>query len=201
MSDDNELDPRIVSAMRAVPPASDSLREQHIAAALAEISPVSARRPFNTWLSAAAAVVVLLVGGNALYGSLSSSDRTPGEVAIRSGVATTTIPVKASAACRPSGDSGRVGNYELNDQKREVWASNGTLFVYASDTCEELATLDIADAPPSDVVCTPSLVDATDSIIGGYTMGGAYRVLVNTSTHIVEYSGKSCSLLTKYPQP
>jgi len=64
-----------------------------------------------------------------------------------------------------------------------------------------LATLEIADAPPSATVCTPSVVDATDSIIGGYTMDDAYRVLVNTSTHIVEYTGKNCSLLTKYPQP
>jgi hypothetical protein len=187
--------------MRAVTPASDSLREQHIAAALAEISPASARRPFNTWLSAAAAVVVLLVGGNALYGSLFSSQHTPSESAIGNGHVTTTLPVKASAVCRPSNDSGFVGSYTLNNQKREVWASNHNLFVYVSQTCEQLATLDIAEAPQSDFVCVPSLDSATDSIIGGYTMDGAYRVLVNSPTHILEFSGKSCSLLTKYPQP
>ena len=58
---DDELDPLVLAALRDVVPASDALREQHIAAALAEISPAEARSRF-TRLSAAAAVVVLLVG-------------------------------------------------------------------------------------------------------------------------------------------
>ena len=201
MNDDNELDPRIVSAMRAISPVSDTVREQHIAAALAEISPAASRKSRTTWLQAAAAIAFLLVGGNALYASLSSSNDVPAASAVRNNMVTTTVPVKASAACRPYGDSGLVGNYQLNNQKREVWASNGSLFVYVSETCEEVATFDIADAPASNFVCVPSLVDTTDSIIGGYTMGNAYRVLVNTPAQILEFSGKSCSVLTKYPQP
>ena len=40
---DDELDPEIVAALRNVAPASDSLRDQHIANALGEISPAGAR--------------------------------------------------------------------------------------------------------------------------------------------------------------
>ena len=60
---DDELDPLLLATLRDVAPASDALREQHIAAALAEVSPAEARsRSRIARLSAAAAVVVLFVG-------------------------------------------------------------------------------------------------------------------------------------------
>lgn len=74
MSEDNELTPEIEAALREVPAADPSLREQHIAAALGEISPAaSTGRP--RFLAVAAAVVVLLGGGLAL--ARNSDDSSP----------------------------------------------------------------------------------------------------------------------------
>lgn len=198
MSDNEQLDPRIVAALRDLPAASNEVRDAHIAEALAHVSPSISRQSPRRWLAVAAALAVF-AGGAAIGRSTKTSGT---EVAASPGSTNPIKNVAPDSACRTSADSKKVGQYfPTDDNEREVWASNGNLFVYESDTCKELATLTIADAPASEVVCLPSLANATESIIGGYTMGDAYRVLVNTPEHILEFSGRSCSQLTKYPQP
>lgn len=197
MSDDEQLDPRIVAALRDLPAASNEIRDAHIAEALAYVSPSIARRSSRRWLAVAAALAVFAGGA-----AIGRGTRTSGtEVTASPGSSNPIKNVTPDLLCRTYADSGMVGQYFLGNEQREVWASNGDLFVYVSGTCKELATFTIADAPSSEFVCLPSIANATDSIIGGYTMGNAYRVLVNTPTDILEFSGRSCSQLTKYPQP
>lgn len=197
MSDDEQLDPRIVAALRDLPAASNEIRDAHIAEALAYVSPSVARRSPRRWLAVAAALAVFAGGAAVGRGTRSSGT----EVTASPGSSNPIKNVTPDLLCRTYADSGMVGQYFLGNEQREVWASNGELFVYVSSTCKELATFTIADAPSSEFVCLPSIANATDSIIGGYTMGNAYRVLVNTPTDILEFSGRSCSQLTKYPQP
>lgn len=197
MSDDEQLDPRIVAALRDLPAASNEIRDAHIAEALAYVSPSVTRRSPRRWLAVAAALAVFAGGA-----AIGRGTRTSGtEVTASPGSSNPIKNVTPDLLCRTYADSGMVGQYFLGNEQREVWASNGELFVYVSSTCKELATFTIADAPSSEFVCLPSIANATDSIIGGYTMGNAYRVLVNTPTDILEFSGRSCSQLTKYPQP
>lgn len=197
MNDDEQLDPRIVAALRDLPAASNEIRDAHIAEALAYVSPSVTRRSPRRWLAVAAALAVFAGGA-----AIGRGTRTSGtEVTASPGSSNPIKNVTPDLLCRTYADSGMVGQYFLGNEQREVWASNGELFVYVSSTCKELATFTIADAPSSEFVCLPSIANATDSIIGGYTMGNAYRVLVNTPTDILEFSGRSCSQLTKYPQP
>ena len=161
------------------------------------MSPSVSRRSPRRWLAVAAALAVF--AGGAAIGRVTRTSGT--EVAASPGSSNPIKNVTPDSQCRGYADSGKVGQYFLGNEQREVWASNGDLFVYVSGTCKELATFTIADAPASELVCLPSIANATDSIIGGYTMGNAYRVLVNTPTDILEFSGRSCSQLTKYPQP
>lgn len=197
MSDDEQLDPRIVAALRDLPAASNEIRDAHIAEALAYVSPSVTRRSPRRWLAVAAALAVFAGGA-----AIGRGTRTSGtEVTASPGSSNPIKNVTPDLLCRTYADSGMVGQYFLGNEQREVWASNGELFVYVSSTCKELATFTIADAPSSEFVCLPSIANATDSIIGGYTMGNAYRVLVNTPSDILEFSGRSCSQLTKYPQP
>jgi hypothetical protein len=136
---DDELDPEVVAALRNVAPASDSLRNQHIAKALAESSPAASRSRVK-WLSAAAAVIVLLVGGNALYASLSPSGETPTVAAARNNSAPTTVPVKGSVCGAILTDYTIVGTYSSAGSVREVWSSEQNLVIVNPDSCAVIAS-------------------------------------------------------------
>jgi len=150
---DDDLDPEIVAALRDVVPASDALRDQHIASALAEISAASSRSRIK-WLSAAAAVIVLLVGGNALYASLSPS--TDSNVTPRNG-GVTTVPVKGSVCDASLTGYTFVGTYSSADSVREVWSSKQDLVVVDQTSCAQLGTFAHPDIVASEKICTLDL--------------------------------------------
>ena len=93
MSDDNELNPEIEAALKDVPTADSSLRELHIAAALAEMTP--ARSPGRLKFLAAAAAVLVLVGGG-IVSARSSDSNSPIVVAPDS---TLTTIAKGATEC------------------------------------------------------------------------------------------------------
>jgi hypothetical protein len=132
---DDDLDPEVVAALRDIAPASDALRNQHIAAALAESSPASSRSRVK-WLGAAAAVIVLLVGGNALYAALSPS--TDSNVTPRNG-GVTTVPFKGSVCGANLADYTIVGTYSSAGSVREVWSSKQDLVIVNPSTCAVIA--------------------------------------------------------------
>ena len=132
---DDDLDPEVVAALRDIAPASDALRNQHIAAALAESSPASSRSRVK-WLGAAAAVIVLLVGGNALYAALSPS--TDSNVTPRNG-GVTTVPIKGYVCGANLADYTIVGTYSSAGSVREVWSSKQDLVIVNPSTCAVIA--------------------------------------------------------------
>jgi hypothetical protein len=142
---EDELDPEVMGALRNVAPASDALRDQHIAAALAESSPVSSRSRVR-WLSAVAAVIVLLVGGNALYAALSPSSGTP-TIAAAPNDSVTTVPVKGSACGTGLTDYTFVGAYSTAGSVREVWTSSQNLVVVDPSSCAVIASYPLPAQP------------------------------------------------------
>ena len=196
---DDELDPLVLAALRDVVPASDSLREQHIAAALAEISPAEARSRF-TWLSAAAAVVVLLVGATAIVRLGATS--TDSNVTPRNG-AITTVPVKGSACGAELVDYTIVGTYSSAGSVREVWSSAQNLVVVDQASCAQLGTFTHPEVVASDKVCEGFFTSfAPEGVqwVGTYSVAGAEIVLVATPTELQIRDG-SCAVIASYPLP
>ena len=197
---DDELDPEILAALRDIAPASDSLRNQHIAAALAASAPASSRSRVK-WLSAAAAVIVLLVGGNALYASLSPS--TDSNVTPRNGVVTTTVPVKGSVCGADLADYTFVGAYSTAGSVREVWSSKQDLVVVDQTSCAQLGTFTHPDVVASDKVCEGFFTSfAAEGVqwVGPYSVAGAEIVLVATPNELQIRDG-SCAVIASYPLP
>jgi hypothetical protein len=121
------------------------VRNQHIAAALAESSPVSSRSRIK-WLSAAAAVIVLIVGGNALYAALSPSSDTP-TVAAAPNNSVTTVPIKGSLCGADLTDYTIVGTYSSAGSVREVWSSSQNLVVVDPSSCAVMASYPLPAQP------------------------------------------------------
>jgi len=192
---DDDLDPEVEAALRNISPASDALRNQHIAAALAESSPASSRSRVK-WFSAAAAVFVLLVGGNALYTSLApstDSNVTPHTVTV------TTVPVKGSACGANLAGYTIVGTYSSADSVREVWSSKQDLVVVDQPSCAQLGTFTHPDVVASEKTCMWSL-SAENQAVGAYSVAGTMLTLVATPSELQIHDG-SCAVIASYPLP
>jgi hypothetical protein len=193
---DDELDPEVLAALRNIAPASDALRDQHISNALGEISPAGARSRIK-WLGVAAAIVVFLVGGNALYASLSSS--TDSSVTPKTDVVSTSMPVKGSACGADLTGYTIVGTYSSAGSVREVWSSAQNLVVVDQSSCAALGTFTHPDVVASEKICMGSL-SAENQDVGRYLVAGAELVLVATPRELQIHDG-SCAVIASYPLP
>ena len=193
---DDELDPEVLAALRKVAPASDSLRDQPIAAALSESSPVSSRSRVK-WLSAAAAVIVLLVGGNALYASLSSS--TDSNVTPQNGTVTT-VPVKGSACGADLTGYTIVGTYSSDGSVREVWSSKQDLVVVDQTSCAQLSTISHPVAAANEKACDGFFSTTDTQWVGEYSVAGTTLTLIATTNELQIRDG-SCAVIASYPLP
>ena len=193
---DDELDPLVLAALRDVVPASDALREQHIAAALAEISPAEARSRF-TWLSAAAAVVVLLVGATAIVRLGATSTDT--NVTPRNG-AITTVPVKGSACGAELVDYTIVGTYSSAGSVREVWSSARDLVVVDQSSCAQLGTFTHPAATANEKTCDGFFSTTDTQWVGAYSVAGTTLTLIATTNELQIRDG-SCAVIASYPLP
>ena len=192
---DDELDPEVVAALRDVAPASEALRNQHIAAALADSAPASSRSRVK-WLGAAAAVIVLLVGGNALYAALSPS--TDSNVTPQPGTSTT-VPVKGSVCGANLADYTFVGTYSSDGSVREVWSSKQDLVVIDQTSCAQLGTFTHPDVA-SDKICMWSLSAENQAVVGAYSVAGTTLTLIATTNELQIRDG-SCAVIASYPLP
>ena len=197
---DDELDPLVLAALRDVVPASDALREQHIAAALAEISPAEARSRF-TWLSAAAAVVVLLVGATAIVrlGATSTdSNVTPRKSTI------TSVPVKGSACGASLTGHTIVGTYSSAGSVQEVWSSKQDLVVVDQTSCALLGTITHPDIVASEKICDGffmSVAPGGAQWVGTYSVAGTTLTLIATTNELQTFGGQSCAVIASHPLP
>jgi hypothetical protein len=196
---DDELDPEVLAALRDVAPASDSLRDQHIAAALAESSPVSSRSRVR-WLSVAAAVIVLLVGGNALYAALSPSSDTPTVAAAPNKSVTTSVPVKGSACGAGLTDYTIVGTYSSAGSVREVWSSKQDLVVVDPSSCAQLGTITHPAATANEKTCDGFFSTTDTQWVGAYSVAGTTLTLIATTNELQIRDG-SCAVIASYPLP
>ncbi len=195
---DDELDPEVLAALRNVTPASDAVRKQHIAAALAESSPVSSRSRVK-WLSAAAAVIVLIVGGNALYAALSPSNDTP-TVAAAPNNSVTTVPVKGSACGASLTDYTIVGTYSSAGSVREVWSSAQNLVVVDQASCAQLGTFTHSVTAANEKACDGFFTTTDTQWVGAYSVAGTRLTLIATTNELQIRDG-SCAVIANYPLP
>ena len=200
MSDDEQLDPRIVAALRDLPAASNEIRDAHIAEALSHISPSvsqrSAQRSPRRWLAVAAALAVL-VGGNALYASLSPS--TDSTVSPRNSTVTT-VPTKGSVCDASLAGYTIVGTYSFAGSVREVWTSKQNLVVVDQTSCAELGTITHPAIVASSNGCAGFTLGAGNQAVGTYSVAGTELTLVATPTEL-QIHGGSCEVIASYPLP
>ena len=194
---DDELDPEVLAALRNIAPASDALRDQHIANALGEISPAGARSRIK-WLGAAAAIVVLLVGGNALYASLSSS--TDSSVTPKTDVVTTSMPVKGSACGADLTGYTIVGTYSSAGSVREVWSSAQNLVVVDQSSCAVLGTITHPVTAANERACDGFFTTTDTQWVGAYSVAGTTLTLIATINELQIRDG-SCAVIASYPLP
>lgn len=197
---DDELDPEVLAALRDIAPASDALRDKHIASALAEMSPTEARSRF-TRLSAAAAVVVLLVGATAivrLSATSTDSNVTPRNVAI------TTIPVKGSVCDASLTGYTIVGTYSSADSVQEVWSSAQDLVVLDQTSCTQFGTFTHPAVVASEKICDGffmSVAPGGAQWVGTYSVAGTTLTLIATTNELQTFGGQSCAVIASYPLP
>ena len=196
---DDELDPEVLAALRDVAPASDAVRNQHIAAALSEISPVSSRSRVK-WLSAAAAIIVLIVGGNALYAALSPSSDTPIVAAAANNSVTTTVPVKGSVCGAELADYTFVGTYSTAGSVREVWSSTQNLVVVDPTSCAVLGTFTHSVTAANEKTCDGFFSTTDTQWVGAYSVAGTRLTLIATTNELQIRDG-SCAVIASYPLP
>jgi len=201
VSDDEQLDPRIVAALRDIPAASNEIRDAHIAEALSHISPSvsqrSAQRSPRRWLAVAAALAVL-VGGNALYASLSPS--TDSTVSPRNS-AVTTVPTKGSVCDAGLAGYTIVGTYSSVGSVREVWTSKQNLVVVDQTSCAQLGTITHPAIVASNNGCAGFSLGAGNQAVGTYSVAGTELTLVATPTELQIHGGSSCEVIASYPLP
>lgn len=196
MSDNEQLDPRIVAALRDLPAASNEVRDAHIAEALAHVSPSISRQSPRRWLAVAAALIVL-VGSSALYSSLSPS--TDSTVSPRNG-AVTTVPIKGSVCGADLADYTIVGTYSSVGSVREVWTSKPNLVVVDQTSCTQLSIITHPAIVASGNGCAGFDVEAGNQPVGTYSVSGTKLTLVATPTEL-QIHGGSCEVIASHPLP
>jgi hypothetical protein len=213
---DDDLAPHISDAIKQVVPATSAQRDEHIAAALAELSPASSRTR-TKWLSAAAAIVVLLIGGNALYASLAPSENAPTEIAMTDQTSplsattkgTTLSPTNATDKGFSSGSSCGadltgytiVGTYTASGSVQEVWSSSQNLVVIDQTSCALLGTFTHPVIVASDNGCAGFALGAGNQGVGTYSVAGTDLTLVATPTELQIHGGYGCEVIASYPLP
>lgn len=196
MSDNEQLDPRIVAALRDLPAASNEVRDAHIAEALAHVSSSISRQSPRRWLAVAAALIVL-VGSSALYSSLSPS--TDSTVSPRNG-AVTTVPIKGSVCGADLADYTIVGTYSSVGSVREVWTSKPNLVVVDQTSCTQLSIITHPAIVASGNGCAGFDVEAGNQPVGTYSVSGTKLTLVATPTEL-QIHGGSCEVIASHPLP
>jgi len=213
---EDELAPHISDAIKHVAPATSALRDEHIAAALAEISPVSSRSR-TKWLSAAAAIVVLLIGGNALYASLAPSENSPTEIAMTDQTSPLSATTKGTIENPLNGtdkgfSSGSacgtdltgytiVGTYTASGSVQEVWSSSQNLAIVDQVSCALLGTFTHPVIVASDNGCAGFALGAGNQGVGTYSVAGTDLTLVATPTELQIHGGYGCEVIASYPLP
>ena len=197
---DDELAPHISDAIKHVAPATSAQRDEHIAAALAEISPVSSRSR-TKWLSTAAAIVVLLIGGNALYASLAPSENTPTEIAMSEQTSSQPSATSKGSVCGADLTGYTiVGTYTSSGSVHEVWSSTKNLVVIDQTSCALLGSFTHPVVVANEKTCDGFFSTTDTQWVGAYSVTGATLTLI-AATNELQIRDGSCEVIASYPLP
>jgi len=143
MSEDNELSPEVEAALRDIPAVDPALRDQHIAAALGELTPSASSGRLKFLVAAAAALVVLVAGGITV--SRNSNDTPPALAADTTAVSVPKASSDPSCAEEFSGlwsDSGSLGAFTYLGVTYEMIQRTGVLSLYLSkEPCTKIGEI------------------------------------------------------------
>jgi hypothetical protein len=138
--DSDQVPPHLIASLRDVSRASDDQRNQHIATAMTHLA-VNSRSPRNSWLSVAAASLLLVAGGVSIGRFTSDSKST--KIAAASPNAPTTVVAKGSVdtsttvppLCVDRVNGEFIGSYTVSGTQWLMFASGTTLDVVNASTC------------------------------------------------------------------
>ena len=139
----------------------------------------------------------MLVGGNALYASLSPS--TDSTVSPRND-AVTTAPIKGSVCGEDLAGYTIVGTYSSAGSVREVWTSKQNLVVVDQTSCTQLGIITHPAIVASSNGCAGFDLEAGNQAVGTYSVAGTELTLVATPTEL-QIHGGSCEVKASYPLP
>ena len=196
---DDELAPHISDAIKYVAPATSAQRDEHIAVTLREISPASSRSR-TTWLSAAAAIVVLFIGGNALYASLAPSENSPTEIAMTDQTSSQPSATKGFACGADLTGYTIVGTYTSAGSVQEVWSSAQNLVVVDQTSCALIGTFTHPAAVANEKTCDGVFSTTDTQWVGAYSVTGTTLTLIATTNELQIRDG-SCAVIASYPLP
>jgi hypothetical protein len=135
----DDLDPRVVDAMRSVPPVDPAIRETHIAAAIEQASTStftysspSSQRSYSRVVAAAAAVIVVVAGSFAIGRTTASQPSAPVVTAPSTTIAKTALP---TCTDQFDGDAELVHTYEVNDVEFAIVNANGETIILETRSC------------------------------------------------------------------
>jgi hypothetical protein len=141
--------------------------------------------------------LAVLVGGNALYASLSPS--TDSTVSPRNSTVTT-VPTKGSVCDASLAGYTIVGTYSFAGSVREVWTSKQNLVVVDQTSCAELGIITHPAIVASSNGCAEVGLEAGNQAVGTYSVAGTELTLVATPTEL-QIHGGSCEVIASYPLP
>ena len=202
MSDFEELDPSIHDALRDVPPASASLRDSHISAALGEMAPSSRRTPGRLRiLGSVAAAAVLAIGGLSVFRQTATDNN---QVSVNS-----TLPPKTGATCMSDLENLRKNARDSREitHKNQTYAvlfGDDIIDVYlATDPCIAVGTLNYRGAlvdrdnepqPPRQASVCSNAIEPVSRFAGAAAGDSYVLVLVQTDAGLSLHFEDRCDI-------
>lgn len=157
MSNDDHLDsdllpPHIADALHNVAPATNEVRDSQIAEAMSHLA-VSSRSPRSSWLSVAAASLILLAGG-VIIGRVSSGSKST-NIASASGTTPTSVVAKGNVdtsttivpLCADRVEGQYIGTYSSSGTQWLMYASGATLSVVNAANCAIASQMPLPTSP------------------------------------------------------
>lgn len=204
-----ELSDDVISALRNIPSASDSLRDEQIAVALREIAP-RARRRLSPISIAASFILVVAVGatlfartGENATPVLAAHSITP-FISTKGNTAATYDQELGASTCQYTNNQ-IFGVYLMDTQTMKLAWQDNELSVLNGDTCDVIAEFKrpVGRAPlPTEETkaCSISLTDGSTFLADTVRRGYMYQVFA-TNTELVLFDCATSQIVDRIPHP
>ena len=208
---DSELSDDLVAALRHISPVSDAVREVHIAAALAELSPRARRRVSP--ISVAASIILVIAVGATLF-ARTGKNATPvlaahaisPYVPTKGATGEETDKVLGANVCWTN-DTKIFGFYTMDTQPMKLGWQGNEIAVFNGDSCAVVGALKHPAKRPTlpkseTKMCAVSLVPDAIFIAETSKAGYSYQVLAtNTELMLLDCATAAISHRIAHPNP